>query len=38
MYQVMAFNAWECLNYANQSNSIPVNLWHGADSFIGNWR
>jgi hypothetical protein len=33
MYQVMAFNAWEYLYYANQSNSIPVNLWQGADSY-----
>lgn len=33
MYQVMAFNAWEYLYYANQSGSIPGNLWAGADAY-----
>jgi hypothetical protein len=33
LYQVMAFNAWEYLYYAHQSNSIPENLWTGADAY-----
>lgn len=33
MYQIMAFNAWEYLYYANQSGSIPENLWAGADAY-----
>ncbi len=32
MYQLMAFYAWEFLYYANQSESIPVNLRVGADA------
>lgn len=33
MYQIMAFNAWEYLYYANRSGSIPENLWAGADAY-----
>lgn len=33
MYQIMAFNAWEYLYYANRSGSIPKNLWAGADAY-----
>lgn len=32
-HQVLAFNAWEYLYYANETNSVPSNLWVGADAY-----
>ena len=33
MYQVMAFNAWEYLYYADAAESVPGNLWEGANAY-----
>ena len=33
MYQVMAFNAWEYLYYAHAAESVPGNLWEGANAY-----
>jgi hypothetical protein len=31
-YYFMQFNAWECMYYQNRDDSIPLQLWIGADA------
>ena len=33
-HQFLSFNGWEYLYYAHQSESIPENLWLGADGYF----
>jgi hypothetical protein len=33
-YYFMQFNSWEYMYYQQRDDSIPIELWHGADAYF----